>query len=127
MKFSVDLIHKAIMFSQACVEELGDMADEKIEAMFDAFDPGLKREILMLTIKGEVSGTMRVRSSSQKEKYKINAIKAVRMVCGLGLKEAKDIVDSADANGFGVINGTWTFADRRQLKAGLEGTGYFVD
>lgn len=53
---------------------------------------------------------------------KINVIKAVREVTGLGLKEAKDLVDAAPK----VIKEKVAKADAEEMKSKLEGVGATV-
>lgn len=126
MKYSSELIYAAVGFMQAANKEIGDIADEKIEAMFDAFDPSLRRQILMMMIKGEVSGPMRIKRGAAKQYFKINAIKEIRAITGFGLKEAKDVTDTADIGETAVIQGNFTIDQRQKLAAGLAGTGYEV-
>lgn len=126
MKYSAELIYAAVSFMQVANKELGDIADLKIEAMFDAFDPSLKRQILMLMIKGEINGPVRIRRDSGKQFFKINAIKEIRSFSGLGLKEAKDIADLADTGSVAVIEGPFTIDQRHKLAQSLAGTGYEV-
>lgn len=123
-KFSQQLIWKAQEFARAAREELGDeLGDERIAAMFDAFDPSLQRQMFMEMLLGHSGGTIRVRSVWDSGKQKINAVRAVRSVTRFGLKEAKDVIDTAD-NHIGVIEGNWSTEEYNQLKRDLVGTGY---
>ena len=123
-KFSQNLVWHAMDFARAAREELGEeLGDERVEAMFDAFDPSLRRQILMELLTGHAGGSMRVRAAWSEGKQKINAIKAVRSVTRFGLKEAKDVLDAAD-NHIGVIEGGWSTEQYNQLRRELEGTGY---
>jgi hypothetical protein len=123
-KFSQQLIWKAQEFARAAKEELGEeLGDERVCAMFDAFDPGLQRQMFMELLMGHAGGAMRVRAVWPDGKQKINAIKAVRSVTRFGLKEAKDVVDAAD-NHISVIDGNWSTVDYNQLKRELINTGY---
>ena len=127
MKFSSELIYSAVNFVQVANRELGDIADEKIEAMFDAFDPALRRQILMHMIKGDITGPIRIRfDSSTKLPQKIQAIKAVRWISGMGLKEAKDFVEEAESGQIAVMNGNFDAKQRRQFSAELANTGYEI-
>ena len=127
MKFSSELIYSAVNFVQVANRELGDIADEKIEAMFDAFDPALRRQILMHMIKGDITGPIRIRfDSSTKLPQKIQAIKAVRWISGMGLKEAQDVVEEAESGQIAVMNGNFDAKQRRQFSAELANTGYEV-
>lgn len=127
MKFSSTLIHSAVAFMQAANRELGDIADEKIEAIFDAFDPALRRQILMHMIKGDLTGPIRVRFNHlHSQPNKIQAIKAVRWVSGLGLKEAKDFIEEAESGKIAVLNGNYEADQRRKFANEISGTGYEV-
>jgi len=89
------LIVEAIAFMQAVIAEYGA---EKGEEMWDTIvltlDPSLKRQILMKMITGDFAGRIIIRGY-RGECRKVPAIKAVRNITGLGLKEAKDLVDRA--------------------------------
>jgi hypothetical protein len=127
MKFSSELIYSAVSFMQTANRELGDIADEKVEAMLDAFDPALRRQILMHMIKGDVIGPIRVRfDHTHTHRNKIQAIKAVRWISGMGLKEAKDFVEEAESGQIAVMNGNFDAKQRRQFSAELANTGYEV-
>jgi Ribosomal protein L7/L12 C-terminal domain len=127
MKFSSELIYSAVNFMQIANRELGDIADEKIEAMFDTFDPALRRQIVMHMIKGDITGPIRVRfDHTHTHRNKIQAIKAVRWISGMGLKEAKDFVEEAEAGKVAVMNGNFDAKQRRQFSAELDNTGYEV-
>jgi len=98
MKYSRNLIFSAVDFMRVAAEELGeDLSEQQVEAMMDAFDPGLKKQILMEMIKGNVGNRIRIQLESQENRQMINAIKAVRASTGFGLKEAKGIIDNASS------------------------------
>ena len=123
-KFSQTLIWRAMDFVRAVKEELGDeLAEEHIERMFDAFDPGLRRQMFMEMLLGHTGGVMRVRLGNSSDRNKIGAIKAIRSVTRFGLKEAKDVADAADQH-IGVIEGSWSSEQYDQLKRELMYTGY---
>ena len=123
-KFSQTLIWRAMDFVRAAKEELGDeLGEEHIERMFDAFDPGLRRQMFMETLMGHTGGVMRVRLGNSSDRNKIGAIKAVRSVTRFGLREAKDVIDIAD-DGIGVIDGSWSSEQYNELKRELMYTGY---
>lgn len=123
-KFSQQLIWKAQEFARVAKEELGDdLGEERVCAMFDAFDPGLQRQMFMELLMGHSGGTMRIRAVWSEGKQKINAIKAVRSITRYGLREAKDVIDIADSN-ISVIEGNWSTEEYNALKRELTGTGY---
>jgi hypothetical protein len=123
-KFSQQLIWKAQEFARAAKEELGEeLGEERVCAMFDAFDPSLQRQMFMELLMGHSGGTMRIRAVWTNGKQKINAIKAVRSVTRFGLKEAKDVIDLADV-GVSIIEGNWKTEDYNQLQRELINTGY---
>lgn len=123
-KFSQQFIWRAIDFVRAAKEELGEeLGEERIERMFDEFDPSLRRQIFMEMLTGHTGGVMRVKLVDTNSRNKISAIKAVRSVTRFGLKEAKDVIDVADT-GVGVIEGNWNSEDYNQLSRELANTGY---
>jgi ribosomal protein L7/L12 len=123
-KFSQTLIWRAMDFVRAVKEELGDeLAEEHIERMFDAFDPGLRRQIFMEMLMSHAGGPMRVKLIDPGNRNKINAIKAIRGVTRFGLKEAKDVADAADLS-IGIIEGSWSTEQYNELKQELRNTGY---
>ena len=74
-KFSQQLIWKAQDFARAAKEELGEeLGDERVCAMFDAFDPSLQRQMFMELLMGHSGGAMRVCAVWLDGKQKINAI-----------------------------------------------------
>lgn len=123
-KFSQQLIWKAQEFARAAKEELGDeLGDERVCAMFDAFDPGLQRQMFMEMLMGPAGGAMRIRAVWQDGKNKIGAIKAVRSVTRFGLREAKDVVDLA-YHSVASIEGNWSTEEYNALQRELINTGY---
>jgi len=123
-KFSQQLIWKAQEFARAAKEELGEeLGDERVCAMFDAFDPSLQRQMFMELLMGHSGGTMRVRLVDNDIRNKIGAIKAVRSVTRFGLKEAKNVIDTADV-GVSAIEGNWSTEDYNRLQRELFNTGY---
>lgn len=91
-------VREAIVFMQAIINEYGE---EKGEEMWDTIvttlDPSVKRQILMMMLTGTYTTKVVIRGFVG-EPRKVNAIKAVRQVTGLGLKEAKEIIDKAFGN-----------------------------
>jgi len=123
-KYSSKLIYNAAEFLRAANEELEDgLGEEQVYAMLDAFDPALKRQLLMEMLMGNIGGPMRVQAVWKDGKQKINAIKEIRAATGFGLKEAKEVVDTADY-GVGEIPGDWDANAHNRLAYALQGTGY---
>ena len=126
-KYSSKLIYNAAEFLRAANEELDEgVGEEQVYAMMDAFDPVLKRQLLMEMLMGHVGGAMRVQAVHQgdtAQRKKIEAIKEIRAATGFGLKEAKDIVDAADY-GVSEIAGDWDRERHARLGRALQGTGY---
>lgn len=122
-KYSKDLIFKAIGFIRAANLELGGLGEERVYAMLDAFDPSLKRHVLMELLMGSDSDEIRIqRTSGPKEK--IQAVKVIRSYTKLGLREAKDAIDVADTGSVGRIHGDFGRELRHALAQDLVGTGY---
>lgn len=123
-KYSQKLIYSAVEFIRAANEETENgLEEEQVYAMMDAFDPALKRQLMMEMLMGTANGAMRVRAAWADGKAKINAIKEVRGATGLGLKEAKEVIDAADYR-VSEIPGDWGNSTREQLARALQGTGY---
>lgn len=123
-KFSEKLIWKAQEFARAAKEELGEeLGEERVCAMFDAFDPSLQRQMFIEMLMGHDGGKMRICATRSDGKNKIAAIKAVRAVTRFGLKEAKDVIDIADQH-ISVVDGNWSTDEYNALKRELLNTGY---
>ena len=126
-KFSRGLVITTIEFLRAAREELGaELGEEKANAMIDAFDPALKAQVFFELLMGNI-GYVKIQReqgnvSTQK---KIYAIKAVRRISGLGLKEAKDIVDGCYDKAVS-IEGSFSAEQQRKFRDNLKDTGYIV-
>lgn len=89
------LIREAIAFMQSVINYYGAEEGEKAwDSIITSLGPSIKRNILMKLLTGSVEGKVVIRGYFG-EPRKVPAIKAVRSVTGLGLKEAKDIIDRA--------------------------------
>jgi len=125
-KYSRKLIHNAVEFLRAANEELEDgLGEEQVYAMLDAFDPALKRQLMMEMLMGQTGSVIRIQSTRSEMRQKIEAIKYVRSATGLGLKEAKEVIDTADY-GVGEISGDWGHDAVNALARNLQSTGYKV-
>jgi ribosomal protein L7/L12 len=125
-KFSNELFHAALNFIRLAREEEDDMGAERVYAMMDAFDPDLRDEVMLRLIINDTTGPIRIVLQHENIRQKINAIKEIRSVTRLGLKESKDITDLADEGRQATIEGNWTAEQRDTLSKGLHGTGYAV-
>jgi len=124
MKYSGEFIYATISFMRAVDQEIG-LLEEKADAMLDALDPAIKRQMLFAMIKGNVTGSMTIHAvPGVLSRQKIQAIKAVRASTGYGLKEAKDVIDECEKQGRSTIPGEWEPGVWSQLKHALTGTGY---
>jgi hypothetical protein len=123
-KYSRKLMYNAAEFLRTANEELEDgLGEQQVYAMLDAFDPALKRQLLMEMLMGHIGGALRVRAFRSEGKQKITAIKEIRGATGLGLKQAKEVVDTADT-GIAEIEGDWDRDTYNTLARGLRETGY---
>ena len=123
-KYSRKLIYSAAAFIRAANEELEDgIGEDQVYAMLDAFDPALKKQLLMEMLMGNIGGPMRVQAVWKDGKQKISAIKEIRAATGFGLKEAKEVLDIADY-GVSEIAGDWDGDTHNRLDRALQGTGY---
>lgn len=125
-KYSKEFIIKTIGFIRDAKNEMGDdLGEERVYAMLDAFDPSLKRHVLMELLTRSDSGDIFIKRTGGKS-LKINAIKAIRGVTWLGLKEAKEVTDIADNGSVAKIQGDYSYELRNQLEQELVGTGYEI-
>lgn len=125
-KYSTTLISTAIEFLRVAGNELGaEFGQEKVNAMLDAFDPELKAQVFMHLLMGDITGPIRIKFAKiNGYSNKIQAIKTVRAISGMDLKEAKEFVEIAEFGGIAVMNGSFDVKQRRQFADGLIGTGY---
>jgi ribosomal protein L7/L12 len=124
-KFSEEFLYATMSFMRAVDREVG-VNEENVDEFLDMISPGLRKKLLLMAITGEAGGSAIIRSVPVVNKKKINAIKAVRAATGLGLKEAKDTIDEADAKGWVNLQIDFTTQTRLQLARDLVGTGYEV-
>jgi len=122
-KFSEEFLHATMSFMRAVDREVG-VNEENVEQLLDQIAPGLRKKLLLMAITGDLAGDITIHSVATVNKQKINAIKEVRRATGLGLKEAKDIVELADQKGWVNIQGEFPYKVRNELGKGLRGTGY---
>ncbi len=110
------------------VLELADLVKE----LEDVFGVSAAAPVTMATVQG-VAGTAEAAEAEEQTEFdvtlkeigpkKINVIKAVREVTTLGLKEAKDLVESAPT----VVKEAISKDEAEALKEKLEGAGAVVD
>ena len=112
------------------VLELADLVKE----LEDVFGVSASAPIAMATVQG-VAGTAEAAAAEEEEQSefnvtlkeigpkKINVIKAVREVTTLGLKEAKDLVESAPTT----VKEAISKEEADELKEKLEGAGAVVE
>ena len=117
-----EIVWAAIEFSRV-VSKYSNVTEDQIEQMFDAFDPSLKRKILM-TVLNPIGVIRAIEDAGYRNK--IQAIKEVRAATGWGLKEAKDFVESAETGNGVQIPGTFGDEVVEKLARSLQGTGYKV-
>jgi formylmethanofuran:tetrahydromethanopterin formyltransferase len=126
-RFSNKITTLALEFIRTAREEAGDLGADRVYAMMDAFDPELRDELMFRLITGEMSGPIRIKFSKiNGYSNKIQAIKTVRAISGMGLKEAKEFVEIAEFGGIAVMNGSFDVKQRQQFADGLIGTGFIV-
>ncbi|PIX62187.1 50S ribosomal protein L7/L12 [Candidatus Uhrbacteria bacterium CG_4_9_14_0_2_um_filter_41_50] len=113
------------------VEEIEKMSvidlSELVKVLEDKFGVSAAAPAMMMAAPGAAIAEVEEKSSFDVEltgtgDSKINVIKAVREITGLGLKEAKDIVDAAPKN---VKEGV-AKAEAEEIKGKLEAAGATV-
>ena len=122
------VIVAAIEFIRRVQAEMGELGQEKVFAMLDAFDPNLRDQMIMtLFIHGDdMPIEVRVQKSANflGQYQKITAIKWVRAATGFGLREAKNVIDEADSKGWSERFEVKNLDSRMNLIKGLQDTGY---
>ena len=89
------MIQECFMFMESIYKYYGaDKGEEMWDTIVLTLDPSMKRQILMKMLTKDFTGRIIIRGY-RGECRKVPAIKAVRNITGLGLKEAKDLVDRA--------------------------------
>ena len=125
MKYNDEFISVTMQFMSHVVDQLGDSEEttDKVEKMLDVFDPQLRKEILIATIRGHSNGIVRFRRDHGVSAAKINAIKAVRGISGLGLREAKDLVELSDLQTV-LVPGAYSTTQAMTFRNEMKSFGY---
>jgi hypothetical protein len=121
MTIPKEIVWAAVDFAKT-VRKYSDISDEQVEQMLDAFDPSLKRQILMSTLNPKYG----IRLENGTSLYKINAIKEFRAVTGWGLRESKDFIELAETREGAAFPPQISAIQIDQLAQALVGTGYKV-
>ena len=123
------------MTQEELIEEIKQLSvidlSNLVSALEDEFGVSAAAPVAMTTVQG-VAGTEEAASEEEQTEFnvtlkeigpnKINVIKAVREVTTLGLKEAKELVESAPT----AVKEGLGKEDADELKAKLEGAGAVV-
>lgn len=105
-----NFVMSAIDFLQSLIEYQGrDVAMEVWEEMFERMPiiKDVKHEVLLKMLTGDIRKIamhLPAKTKADGTYSKINAIKALREATGLGLKEAKDVMDKVDSDGKTIID-----------------------
>lgn len=92
-EFKQDIIQSGINFMRSITEAYGTDEGMKLwDGIASVLDPDVKGQIFFAMLTGEFNGVITI-SSFQRGSNRIGMIKAIRVVSGLGLKEAKDLSD----------------------------------
>jgi ribosomal protein L7/L12 len=122
---SEEFLYATMGFMRAVDREVG-IDEENVDKLLDMISPSLRKQLLLMAIKGNVVGTVIIRKLHGVTHLKINAIKSVRAATGLGLREAKETVEMCDDKGWVQIQ-MLSSHSLRQLAQGLAATGYEVN
>lgn len=96
-EFKQDVIQSGINFMRSITEAYGTDEGMKLwNSIADTLDPDVKGQIFFAMLTGEFNGIITI-SSYQPGSNRVSMIKAIRIVSGLGLKEAKDLSDELGA------------------------------
>ncbi|HXK40629.1 MAG TPA: 50S ribosomal protein L7/L12 [Candidatus Paceibacterota bacterium] len=115
------------------IEEVGSMPVSELNELVKALEEKFGVSAAAMAAAGPAAGGSEAGAAEEKDSYtvilkdagaaKIQVIKALREITGLGLKEAKDLADKAPAN---VKEGVKK-ADADEMKTKLEAAGATVE
>jgi hypothetical protein len=89
------LVNSAVHFLRCLTETYGAEAGMKLWENFNqGLDPEIKGQVFFAMITGTYEGRIVITGATGMTHNKVPAIKAVRAATGLGLKEAKDLIDN---------------------------------
>lgn len=94
-EYKGEIIQTGLQFMKSITEAYGAEEGMKLwEGIASTLDPDIKAQIFFAMITGEY--TTQIVLPAQRTPNKVGAIKAIRTVTGLGLKEAKDLSDELE-------------------------------
>lgn len=126
-KFSYDLVAAAIELIKQAEIDHGSLGEQKVHAMLDAFDPGLKRQMLLDLIVGNGQRRVTIQyDPSVGDPRVVSAIKSIRYATGFGLKESKQVIDEARMHGQSTFTADVSLKDMAELEHELEKTGFKI-
>lgn len=129
-KFSLAVMEASVNYMRVLLDEYGDdMGRERVNSLFDAVHPDLAGEVMIYLLTQGNQYRVKIgidHSVLWRDRKKINAIKEVRSYTGMGLKEAKDVVEAAESGGVHAIGAHISAENVRGLRQGLAGTGWCV-
>ena len=129
-KFSLAIMEASVNYMRVLLDEYGDdMGRERVNALFEAVHPDLAGEVMMYLLTQGSQYRVKIgidHSVPRAQRRKIHAIKEVRGYTGMGLKEAKEAVEAAEAQGIHTIDANVSGEEVRGLRQGFAGTGWRV-
>lgn len=124
-KFHPEILHAAISFARTAMQYGDANSYSRVQSLFNAYDAELGNEIMMLMLRRNDFNTISLKlTGNGYTVQKISAIKAIRALTSLGLKESKDISDEVEAGKTVRLPGEFTEVQRKQFIQDLVGTGY---
>jgi ribosomal protein L7/L12 len=94
-EYKGEIIQTGLQFMKSITEAYGAEEGMKLwDGIASTLDPDIKAQIFFAMITGEY--TTQIIISAQRTPNRVGAIKAIRSVTGLGLKEAKDLSDELE-------------------------------
>lgn len=128
-EFSDDLLGALQDVIRVAVHDFGDDAGREVaENIVNAIAPDLLQALTLRVLTDDLllGSVCLMNDTAILEKAKVHAIKSIREIYGLGLKESKDLVDAAEAFGSVTISQTLSYCDKRLLREQLFGSGYKI-
>ena len=129
-KFSLAIMEASVDYMRVLLDEYGDdLGRERVNALFEAVHPDLAGEVMMYLLTQGNRYRVKIgidHSVPRDMRRKITAVKVVRAYTGMGLKEAKDAVEAAEAQGIHTIDANVSSEEVCGLRQGLAGTAWCV-
>jgi hypothetical protein len=122
------LVNSAVHFLRCLTETYGAEAGQKLWENFNqGLDPEIRGQVFFAMITGAYNDRIVITGATDMGHNKVPAIKSIRAATGLGLKEAKDLIDKlyndVHRTGFGRLVLDVTSGNRHEHIQSLRAAG----